>query len=291
MGENGGKINVEVLRYQQSEVDGAALYHAIARGIRDEKNKNILTKIASDETRHARMIEAHTGVALKPNRLRLFFLSLLTRLMGYTFSIKLLERNEKTAGTEIALASQIPGFEEIVRDEESHESQLVDMLEEERVGYIGSIVLGMNDALVELTGALAGYTLAMRDTRIISMAGLITGFSATLSMAASGYLSARADGRRDALKSSVYTGVAYLLTVALLILPYLLFPEDAYLAALGVTMAAAIGIIAVFNGYVAVVLDRSFKKGFLEMSVLSIGVAVISFVIGIVVKRVLGIDL
>ena len=198
---------------------------------------------------------------------------------------------EKTAGVAIALASEIPKFERIMRDEESHESQLVAMLDEERVSYIGSIVLGMNDALVELTGALAGYTLAMQNTRLISMAGLITGFSATLSMAASGYLSTRAEGRKDALKSSVYTGFAYLSTVVLLILPYLLFPADDYLAALALTMTVAIGIIAVFNGYVSVVLDRSFKKGFFEMSLLSFGVAVISFIIGIAVKRVLGIDL
>ena len=55
------------------------------------------------------------------------------------------------------------------------------------------VVLGLNDALVELTGVLAGLTLALRETRLIAMAGLITGIAASLSMAASEYLSTKTE--------------------------------------------------------------------------------------------------
>lgn len=176
-------------------------------------------------------------------------------------------------------------------EEEEHEKQLLDILDEERLHYVGDIVLGMNDALVELTGALAGYTLAMQNTGLIAMAGLITGVSATLSMAASGYLSSREAGQKNALKSSAYTGVAYLITVALMIVPYLLFPAGAYLWALGVTLLIALSIIAGFNFYVSVARSRPFRRSFFTMAAISLGVAVISFGIGIVVKNILGIDL
>ena len=83
--------------------------------------------------------------------------------------------------------------------------------------YTGSIVLGLNDALVELTGALAGLTLALQNAQIIAVAGLISGIAASLSMAASEYLSIRADGRSHALYSAFYTGVAYMMTVLFLI--------------------------------------------------------------------------
>jgi VIT1/CCC1 family predicted Fe2+/Mn2+ transporter len=152
------------------------------------------------------------------------------------------------------------------------------------------MVLGMNDALVELTGALAGYTLAMQNTKDIAMAGLITGISATLSMSASGYLSSREDGGPSAAKSSLYTGVAYLLTVALLILPYLLAPEGAYFWALGATLLIAVAIIAGFNYYISVAKDRPFRRNFLEMAGISLGVAVVSFIVGLLVKNVLGIE-
>lgn len=287
-----------LLQFQQEETDGAALYELIAKHVKNEENKGILRSMAVDEARHAAIMARYTGKKLKPNALRVLFYALLTILFGYTFSIRLLERGEvdiKDRYNEL-IASSASGVDvvemrKVIRDEEGHEAAIVKMLREERVDYIGSSVLGMNDALVELTGALAGYTFAMQDTRLISMAGIITGFSATLSMAASEYLSARADGGRNALKSSVYTGIAYLLTVVLLILPYLLLPRDGYMVALFCTLAAAIAIIAAFNWYMSIVLERSFKRGFLVMAGVSVSVAALSFLIGIVVKEALGIEI
>jgi VIT1/CCC1 family predicted Fe2+/Mn2+ transporter len=48
------------------------------------------------------------------------------------------------------------GAKRILNDEEEHEKELLNMLEEEKLNYVGSVVLGLNDALVELTGSLAG---------------------------------------------------------------------------------------------------------------------------------------
>ena len=97
---------------------------------------------------------------------------------------------------------------------------------------MGAMVLGLNDALVELTGTIAGLSFALQDTRVVALSGIITGVSATLSMAASNYLAERADGNENALKSSLYTGIAYLITVALLVLPYLLLPSGLWPLAL-----------------------------------------------------------
>ena len=105
------------------------------------------------------------------------------------------------------------------------------------------MVLGLNDSLVELTGSLAGFTFAMQNTKIIALSGLIIGVSATFSMAASEFLSARSEGRNDAFKSCLYTGIAYLVAVALLILPYLLLPTNAYILALICMLAIVILII------------------------------------------------
>ena len=116
----------------------------------------------------------------------------------------------------------------ILDDERRHEKELYNMLDEERLHYIGAMVLGLNDALVELTGAIAGVTFALANTRLVALTGIITGVSATFSMAASNYLAERADNNPKALKSSIYTGMAYLVTVALLVLPYLLFPIHFY---------------------------------------------------------------
>ena len=188
------------------------------------------------------------------------------------------------------LAREVPESVQIRADENAHEAALMDMLDEERLQYVGSMVLGLNDALVELTGTLAGLTLALQNTRIIALSGLITGISATLSMASSEFLSAKSEGRTDAMKSCTYTGIAYLITVALLILPYLLFPPHAYLWALGVMLATVVLIILVFNYYIAVAKGVPFRRRFTEMACISLGVAALSFVVGLLVKVWLGVD-
>ncbi len=283
---------VHFQRLQQQEIDGAAIYTKIAMYISNESDQNTLLEIAKDEEKHAEIFGKYSGAALTANKIKITFFSFLARLFGYTFVIKILEKAEdKGIAFYRAETRRIPDLENILEDEERHEQQLLDMLDEDRLNYVGDIVLGMNDALVELTGSLAGYTLAMQDTKIIAMAGLITGISASLSMTASGYLSAREAGRKRAGKASAYTGIAYILTVAFLIIPFLLFPSSQYLWALVTTLAVALLIIAGFNFYISVTKERSFAHNFLQMAGISLRVAAVSFVIGIVVKNALGINL
>jgi VIT1/CCC1 family predicted Fe2+/Mn2+ transporter len=164
------------------------------------------------------------------------------------------------------------------------------MIDEERLQYAGSIVLGLNDALVELTGALAGLSLALQNTKLIAMAGLITGIAASFSMAASDYLSKKADDtQKNPLRSATYTGSAYILTVTLLILPYFLFSN--YLVCLTLTLITAILIIFVFNYYISVAKGLNFKRRFTEMALISLGVSALTFGIGYLVRNALGINI
>jgi len=150
--------------------------------------------------------------------------------------------------------------------------------------------LGLNDALVELTGTIAGLTFALASNRLVALSGIITGVSATLSMAASNYLAQRAEGNGEALKSSAYTGVAYLITVVLIVLPYLLLPNDWYVAAFVIMISAVVLVILFFNYYISVAQDLPFWKRFGEMVVISLGVAALSFAIGLLAKSILGIE-
>ena len=287
------KSNKEIfLIHQQQERNSSVLYERIAGRTKNEKERETLLSIADDERRHAETFEKYGGRRLKPNLVWVRLTLMARFLFGYTFLIKLLERGENN-GMESYRSEidRIPELRQILADEEKHEKELTALLDEERLHYMGDIILGMNDALVELTGSLAGYTLAMQNGKVIAMAGLITGISATLSMAGSGYLSAREQNGKNAVKSTVTIGLSYLLTVALLILPYLLFPACAYIGALAVTLLIAMLIIAGFNYYLSVVKSRPFRRGFWTMAGISLAVSVISFLIGYLVKNVLGIRL
>lgn len=275
---------------QRSEITEYAIYRNLARMARGP-NAGILERIARDEKRHHDFWERITGRAERPARLRVAFYTVLARLLGLTFAFKLMERGEDFAQGEYERLAHIPGVDAIIHDEEDHEHELIAMLEDEPLEYAGSIVLGLNDALVELTGALAGLTLALADGRIVATAGLVTGLAASLSMAASEYLSSKSEAdaagtAKNPLKAAVYTGTAYVLTVILLIAPFFLL-GNVY-AALGTTLAIAVVIIALFTAYIGVARDLAFWPRFLEMTGISLGVALISFGIGWAARALLG---
>jgi len=249
-----------------------------------------LQRIGDDELRHYHFWKEYSGEEVKPNRWKIFKFYWVSRILGITFGIRLMEKGEKGAREEYLKACEyIPEAKQIVVDEDEHEEELIDLVKEKKLDYVGSIVLGLNDALVELTGTLAGLTFALQNTRLIAVAGLITGIAASFSMAASEYLSTKSEGDgAKALASSIYTGLAYIGTVIILILPYLLFTN--YFICLGMTLAFAVLIILFFNYYIAIAKNLNFKKRFWEMFTISMGVAAFTFAIGYVIRIFLGVD-
>ena len=215
---------------------------------------------------------------------------MLSRIFGLTFAIKLMEKGEEIAqATYERVKDSAPPIKVLLADEHRHEKDLVDMIEEEKLNYMGSVVLGLNDALVELTGALAGLSFVLQNTKLIALAGLITGIAASFSMAASEYLSTKSEGNKNSLKSALYTGLAYIITVLFLIFPFLTLAD--YRGALGWTLVNAIAVIAIFTYFSAVTKDLRFKKLFGEMFIISLGVAAFSFGISIVLKKVFNLEI
>ncbi len=281
-----------LMSYQRFEITDHVIYSRMAGREKDPQNKAVLEQIAAEELAHAAIWKKYTNREVKPRRLHILWYGLLGWLMGYTFVIKLMEKGEYATGRKYRqLLQEIPEAAGIIEDEQRHEEKLANMLDEERLQYVGAMVLGLNDALVELTGVLAGLTFALANTRLVALSGIITGVSATLSMASSNYLAERADGNPKAFKSSLYTGAAYLFTVVLMVLPYLLFPKHSHVAALVTMLLVVILIIFFFNYYISVAKDLPFARRFGEMAGISLGVALIAFFIGLAVKAWLGIDI
>ncbi len=284
------KIRRLALAAQKNEITEYYVYMGLARLSKNPGNAKILQEIGEAERRHANWWQERTGVQMHASQWKVFKTILQARILGLTFVLKRMEKNEGTASKNyLKLAEHFPELTKLSEEEAEHEKSLLNMLDEERLQYVGSIVLGLNDALVELTGALAGFTLALADNKLITLAGLVTGISASFSMAASDFLASRAEGDPKAGKSALYTGFAYLITVFLMILPYLLL-DNAYIS-LAITLAIVVIIIFAFNYYLSVAKDLNFKHRFFEMSAISLGVAAFSFGISYLLKQLLGIDI
>ncbi len=283
-------IRKELIRDQQNEIDAYHIYNTLGQKTKNTHNAEILRSIAADEQRHYNILRKYTEKDATPSKGKIYIYILLARLLGFTFALKLLEKAEQKAqDTYVTIGESFPQLKEITRDEERHELELIDLMNEDRLNYMGSVVLGLNDALVELTGALAGFTFALQNSRVIGVLGLITGIAASLSMGASEYLSSKHEQQKHAGKAAGYTAIAYIVTVFFLILPFVLLGDP--FVSLMITVCVAVVIIALFNYYVAVAKDLSFRKRFIEMAGISLGVAGASFLIGVLVKTTLGVGI
>jgi VIT1/CCC1 family predicted Fe2+/Mn2+ transporter len=284
------KTDKLILTSQKNEITEHIIYEKLARSTKDSQNRKILQRISDDELKHYNFWKQYTNKDTKPDKLKVWMYFLIAKIFGITFGIKLMERGEEKAQTTYEKISEvIPSAKDIVEDEDKHEQELIDLIDEERLRYVGSIVLGLNDALVELTGALAGLTFALQNARLTAMAGLITGVAASLSMATSEYLSTKSEGYlKNPLRAAVYTGIAYVITVLFLIFPYFVLGDP--VLCLGFTILNAVIVIFIFTFYISVAKGTSFKNRFSEMVLISLGVATLTFLITFVIKIFLNVE-
>mgnify|MGYP000199735115 CR=1 FL=1 len=289
---------LKVLRkFQANEMLGFEVYKRLAEEKSlNRENAETLHEVAELERTHVDILSRYLGDVI-PSKRRIERRLLKSKILGYTFTLKKMEMNQKNLvpkATQAELIEQIPELEHIFEEEDMIDADLLTLLDEGRLIYVSSLVLGLNDALVELSGAIAGFTFAMRNNSIIAMAGIITGISASLSMAATEFVATRSSGNvssKSPLKAALITGTTYVLTVSSMVLPYLLLPDRSYLLALSIMLVIVISIIGLFSFYVSVINGSSFKKQFGSMAMISLSVAFVSFILGTVVKNALGIDL
>ena len=282
-----------LIQFQRNEITEHLFYDILSKRGKG-KNRGVLEKISSDELKHYNIIKNFTNLEIKENKFFIYKNLILTYIFGLTFGIKLMENGESKAQKSYEnLINNLDEnekeiFKNILLDENKHENELLSLIDEEKVNFIGSIVLGINDALIELTGALAGLTFTLKNSSLIFVVGFITGFAATLSMASSEYLSKKAEKDENAFKASIYTGITYILTVVLLMFPYLIFKN--YTVAFIITLIMAIIVILITSYFVSTVKELSFKNRFIEMAFLSLGIAFVSYIFGYVLRILFNVE-
>ena len=286
-------VQRRLIRLQRMEKTEMEVYRRLAQREKKPENKIILQKIAEQESNHYNILREKTGQDVKFSKIRVYLHVISSVILGLTFSLKLMEKIEQNA----AIEYRDLGFEDIAKEEDEHEKELLSLLEEDALNYLSSIILGLSDALVELTGALAGLTFAFQELKIVALAGLVTGISASFSMAASEFLATKEeDSSRSPFKAALFTGSAYIITVLLLVIPYLLLGDDSenifgmapHIQALAITFIIGILIIALFNFYVSIAQEKSFNRKFIEMIFILLIVTIISFLIGLILRESFG---
>lgn len=284
------EVRAQIIKAQRAEVTEYHVYKRLSRKIRKKSNQKVLNDIANDELSHYKIWMKYSGREVEPSRANISKYYWIVRIFGLTFGLKLMERGEERAQINYnKIGKEIPEAISISEDENKHEKALIALIDEDRLKYIGSIVLGLNDALVEILGTLAGLTFALQNNKLVALAGIITGIAGALSMSSSEYLSKKSEGKTEgAVKSAIFTGIAYIIAVVFLVAPYFIFVSP--FTSLAVAVLNSIIIVFLFSYYISVTNDQPFKKRFVEMVGLSTVVGLISFGLGYLARIVFGID-
>jgi len=188
------------------EINDKILYTELANLIFDKELKENILKIAKTEEKHAnfwqKFIISRGGQLPKEkiDRKKLFLLKFLSKFINPIIFIYLAEIGEDSAVKKYYDFYKNAGLTEyersslknIISDEIEHETYFLNQAENLGLSNVRDLILGINDGLVEILGAVAGLTAVYTtNPQIIGISGIVVGLAGALSMGIGAYLSVK----------------------------------------------------------------------------------------------------
>lgn len=266
------------------------LYDRLSKRVRDNSSfADALGQLSATERRHFEFWRRYLpGEEPKFSRAKLFLVLFFYRVFGITFAVRYLERHEsRTINEYKSVEPLVPegdraDFDSMIRDEEEHEREFSRRVESSSVRYISFVVLGLADALVEISGIHAGSLGIYNVTEIAGLAGIIAGGAASLAMASAAFAQAKQGFQGSARLSAIYTGVSYFVTAAFLAAPY--FLTKSMVSALGISLTLAVIILALATYYSSVISGKPFPREFAEILLILFGATIALYLFGAFIR-------
>ncbi|HZY93833.1 MAG TPA: rubrerythrin family protein [Candidatus Bathyarchaeia archaeon] len=280
----------------RDEYTDGAVYLALSRRERNQEFKAALEGLGRGEQSHYEFWKHFApNVEVNAKRLKLYFVLLLRFTLGLTFTMKFLERHEdKLHKRYREIAKMIPPedmarFQAMMEEEEKQEEALMGKVHEGRVKYMSFIVLGLADAVVEISGIHAGSLGIYKKTELAGLAGVIAGMAASVAMASAAYAQAKQGFEGSAKWSAIYTGVSYMFTAVFLALPY--FLTSNMISALSTSLVIGVILVAMMTYYDTVISAKPFARQFAEIAGIILAASLALYIAGTIINQLLGISI
>jgi len=285
------RIALESVRDENKDY---VIYAALARREKTPASKKALETLAESERTHLEFWQRYAPNTLpRISRFTVWFHLWVRIFLGLTFTLKFHERHEHSVVARYEnVRSLIPPadrarFESMLSDEKTHEAYLMREVREERVKYISFVVLGLADAVVEISGVHAGSLGVYTRTELAGLAGVVAGMAASISMASAAYAQAKQGFEGSPKWGAIYTGISYMITAVFLALPY--FLTGSMIIALGASVALGVILVAMLTYYNAIVSAKGFAREFGELTLIIIGASFALYIAGTLIRQLLGI--
>lgn len=297
--------------FARDELRDSAVYARLAADERDPGARGLLLMLSAAEKDHAKDWQALLGERVRAGtnsvwlRAKVSEMLLVRRLFGISFVVKYLERHERygLARYEAALkdhsltARERKLIHHIMKEDRAYESTLLRQAEAYRgeLVYSQSIILGLNDGLVEVLALIAGIAVVATSSFTVVALGLLAGVSGTLSMTGGAYLSAKSEelvargkggGMTTPIKEAAYCGFWYFIGALIAVLPFLAGMTGLWGDLVSMVLVAA--ALAVASSVIAIMSGTSIRKRATEMVAISLGAAVVTIAIGLLARHYFG---
>lgn len=199
-------------RFYADEMTDHLTYRLLAAKARSPEVAALLIKISGMERGHAlfwaSVLERHgeQPPETRPPQLRNFLLGHLARLFNPLLLVALLELGEGHAArnyhrvleSDLLAPDEAERLRRIVVDELEHERLFHRESRASGLSNVRDFVLGMNDGLVEILGAVTGLSAAWPgNPLLVAVSGLIVGVAGALSMGIGAFISVRSQRQVD----------------------------------------------------------------------------------------------
>lgn len=198
----------------------------------------------------------------------------------------------------------------ILKDEFEHEDVIVGRLKDRIINpdRIRNIFLGLNDGMVEILGAVAGFFASFGQNALVLLAGLTTAVAGSLSMAAGAYVAVSSENEvrqtqeekarfleggtgeeprtEPAIRSAAIVGVSYFIGASFPLLPVIF---GAHTALWSILTAGT--IIILVSMVLAFLSGMDVKRRALTNLVIITVAAGVTYLIGMLVRNLLGIEI
>lgn len=262
---------------------------------RRNKLSDVFEKLSETEYEHYEFWRKYSpNTEAKVSKLKLYGIIIFAAVFGATFAVKFLERHEESTIKQYKTVEQyIPQedksrFQEMVRDEQGQEVDLAAQVQSSFVKYMSFVVLGLADAIVEVSGIHAGSLGIYKSTELTGLAGIIAGAAASMAMASAAYAQAKQGFQGSARISAVMTGVSYFVSAVFLATPYFLLRNA--VDAMTASLTIAVIILAFTSYYNSIISGSHFVRDFLELAGIMFGATVVLFFFGEAMRAYFGIS-
>nr|WP_245543944.1 VIT1/CCC1 transporter family protein [Mahella australiensis] len=191
--------------FYKEEFDAAKLYFYLAKSESDSANKSKFLELHDIEAEHVKfwyIFLKNRGYEPKSStgNLKLTLSKFLRKLLGAGLYTSILEMGESTSIEAYAeflssgdlTTEEKEGLNKIIEDELDHESFFENQKSVMPVNNVRDFILGMNDGLVELLGAVTGLSAVYPSNPLfVGINGLVVGLAGAMSMAIGTFISVR----------------------------------------------------------------------------------------------------